>query len=269
MGSRDVGGVSVDSETSFDTDSASLSTSGQIVSYSPLSEHAGSQFDSRDSFGRDDQHSIVTNSSGPHALGLHRASIATDGSGSIQIGLDPELRSPTPTRLTLRLGVQSSQDRPRNVKSSPEEISRTSLPVKDTGKIIALALSPSGDRAALLFRHACRVYLSGDIVTENIFIKLKRNAQWTRLCIGSQYLVVYGTERGKVFQNRVSCPIWDTSPPIENSPITMETGPCVRYARWSNCLGIQQRNSGSPGLRCHNIRGRRCCRRVRESSPYT
>lgn len=202
MGSRDVGGVSVDSETSFDTDSASLSTTGQIVSYSPLSEHAGSQFDSRDSFGRDDQHSIVTNSSGPHALGLHRASIATDGSGSIQIGLDPELRSPTPTRLTLRLGVQSSQDRPRNVKSSPEEISRTSLPVKDTGKIIALALSPSGDRAALLFRHACRVYLSGDIVTENIFIKLKRNAQWTRLCIGSQYLVVYGTERGKVFQNR-------------------------------------------------------------------
>ena len=187
--SRDSDEASMNSETSFDTDTASLPTSIQIMPYSPMSDRAGPQYDSRDCLGRQRRDSVVTNSS-----------------GSILIGLCPEPRPPIPTRLALRSGAQSLPDRPLSANVSPEKISSTSLHVKDAEKIIALALSPSGDQAALLFGHVCRVYAtSGDIASEPISGELSRKVQWTRLCIGSQYLVVYGTERGAVFENRVSC----------------------------------------------------------------
>ncbi|CAD6579226.1 MAG: hypothetical protein ASARMPREDX12_009098 [Alectoria sarmentosa] len=119
----------------------------------------------------------------------------------------------------LRLEAPSSQGPPLRIKFSSEKISKSSFAVKDTDKITALALSPSGDQAALLFSHVCRVYAtSDDIATEKISIRLERMVQWTRMCIGSQYLVVYGTERGPVFQNRVlvfdarvcrTAPVWE------------------------------------------------------------
>ena len=186
--SRAVREGSVDSGTSFDTDTASLPTTEQIVSSSPLLEHARPQSNSRDSFGLLDRDSL------------------TDGSGSIQIGLDLEPRSPYPTCLSLTLGAQSLQVRPPSAKSAPEEISRRSIPVKNPEKITALALSPSGNYAALLFRHACCVYaISGDTPTEKNSINLDRKVRWTRLCIGSHYLVLYGTERSRPYSKRVSC----------------------------------------------------------------
>ena len=115
--SKDVGEVSVDSETSFDTDTASLPTSEAFISYSRQREHAGSQFDSRDGFGRQDRDSVLTN-----------------GSSSIIIALCPEPPFPSPTHLSHRLGTQSLQDRPFSVKCSPEAISRISFPVEDRRK---------------------------------------------------------------------------------------------------------------------------------------
>lgn len=179
---------SVDSETSFDTDTASLPTTEQIVLSSPLSEHTRPQSNSRDSFGLLDRNSL------------------TDGSGSIQIGLDPESRSPTPSCASFRLGAQSLQVRPPSAKSAPVQISRSSVPVENPEKITALALSPPGDYAALLFRHACCVYaISGDTMTEKKSINLDRKVGWTRVCIGSHYLILYGTERSPPYPKRVSC----------------------------------------------------------------
>lgn len=186
--SRAVREGSMDSGTSFDTNTVSLLTTEQIVSSSPLSEHTRPQSDSRDSFGLLDRDSL------------------TDGSGSIQIGLDPESRSATPTCLSFRLGAQNLQVRPPSAKSAPVEILRRNIPVKNPGKITALALSPSGNYAALLFRHACCVYAtSGDTPTEKNSINLDRKVRWTRVCIGSHYLVLYGTERSRPYLKRVSC----------------------------------------------------------------
>lgn len=225
MASKDAEDVSVDSESSFSTDTASSVTPQRTVSCSSPSDRVP-QFDFRDGFNRPDRDSVVTDGSGSIPIRLDRVSIATDGSGSIPIELDLDSSFPTPTRLSLGLEPQSFPERPLSVKVSPEKISRISRLIKDTERIIALALSPSGDQAALLFKHACRVYATtGDIATEKISIELKHKVQWTRLCIGSQYLVVYGTEGGLVFQNRVSCSILDTTLALLDPPITSKTGP--------------------------------------------
>ena len=155
-----------------------------------------------------------------------RSKLSSD-TGSILIGYCPEeeLCSPRPTNLPIRLGPPSLQDRPVSIKLPPKDRSRASLPVKDTGKIIALALSPSGDRAALLFKHLCCIYpTSSDTAAENISLALERSVQWTRLCIGSEYLAFYGTERRPVFQNRVSCSIYDRTPATPTASITSRTG---------------------------------------------
>ena len=207
---RELGEVSVESEILIDTENALSATSGDIESYSPLSE---SRFDSCDSFGRQDRDSVAMTDSGSIPIGLYRASVATDGSRSIRIGLETEPRFPKPTHLSLRSGPQDLQDRPLDVKISPGK-SKTILRFKDTEKIIALAVSPTGDQAAFLFSHKCRVYaISANTAIEKISIELERKVNWTRLCIGSEYLVVYGTERGPTFrgptfQNRVSRSLW-------------------------------------------------------------
>ncbi len=230
--SREVGEVSVESEILIDTENALLATSGDIESYSPLSE---SRFDSCDSFGRQDRDSVVMTDSGSIPIGLYRASVATDGSRSIQIGLETEPRFSEPTHLSLRSGPQDLQDRPLDVKISPEN-SRTSLRFKDTEKIIALAVSPSGDQAAFLFSHRCRVYAtSGNTAIEKISIKLERKVKWTRLCIGSAYLVIYGTERGPkergpVFQNRVSRLLWIKSSSMRLVDSNESRSSCLTFA---------------------------------------
>ena len=155
-----------------------------------------------------------------------RSKLSSDA-GSIVIGYLPEEEpcSPRPTNLPVRLGPQSLQDRLTSVKLPPKDILRASLPVKDAEKIIALALSPSGDRAALLFKHLCCIHpTSGNMAAEKISLELDRSVQWTRLCIGSEYLAVYGTERRPVFQNRVSRSIYDRTPAKPTALITLETG---------------------------------------------
>ena len=155
-----------------------------------------------------------------------RSTLSSD-TGSIIIGFIPEEEpcSPRPTNLPVRLGPQSLQDRLIRVKVPPKDILRANLPVKDTEKIIALALSPLGDRAALLFKHLCCVYpTSGNMAAGKMSLELERSVQWTRLCIGSKYLAVYGTERRPVFRNQVSCSIYDRTSAKPTASITLETG---------------------------------------------
>ena len=155
-----------------------------------------------------------------------RSKLSSDA-GSIIIGYlpDEEPYSPRPTSLPIRLGPQSLQDRPINVKLPPKEKIRASLPVKDAEKIIAIALSPSGDRAALLFKHLCCIHpTSGNMAAGKISLELERSVQWARLCIGSDYLAVYGTERRPVFRNRVSCSVYNRNLAKPTASITLETG---------------------------------------------
>ena len=155
-----------------------------------------------------------------------RSKLSSD-TGSIIIGYLPEEEpcSPRPTNLPIRLGPQSLQDRLISVELPPKEKLRASLPVKDAEKIIALALSPSGDRAALLFKYLCCIHpTSGSVAAGKISLELERSVQWTRLCIGAEYLAVYGTEQRPVFRNRVSCSIYNRTSAKPTASITLETG---------------------------------------------